>query len=248
MLKIFPLKQTVKPYKDSSLSKKEQVAEMFDNIAGKYDFLNHFLSMGIDIYWRKRLVKRLKKQAPKDILDVATGTGDLAIAMLKANPNKIVGIDISNGMLEVGRNKIKDKGLQDKISLQQADSENLPFEDNSFDAVTVSFGARNFENLEKGLSDMCRVLRPGGKLYILEFSQPTLFPFKQIYQFYFKYILPLVGKLVSKDNAAYTYLPESVGAFPYGEKLNIIIEKCGYSNAKNHPLTMGIASIYIAEK
>jgi demethylmenaquinone methyltransferase/2-methoxy-6-polyprenyl-1,4-benzoquinol methylase len=242
------LKQTVKPYKDSSLSKKEQVAEMFDNIAGNYDFLNHFLSMGIDIYWRKRLVKRLKKQAPKYILDVATGTGDLAIEMLKADPKKIIGIDISNGMLEVGRKKIKAKGLEDIITLQQADSENLPFDDDSFDAVSVSFGARNFENLEKGLSEMCRVMRPGGKLYILEFSKPTIFPFKQTYQFYFKYILPLVGKMVSKDNAAYTYLPESVGAFPYGSKLNNIIEKCGYSNVHNHPLTMGIATIYIAEK
>lgn len=242
------MKNTVKPYKESSLSKKEQVAEMFDNIAGNYDFLNHFLSMGIDIYWRKRLVKRLKKQAPKNILDVATGTGDLAIAMLKANPDKIVGIDISNGMLEVGRKKIKEKKLEDKITLQQADSENLPFEDHSFDAVSVSFGARNFENLEKGLSEMYRVLRPGGKLYILEFSQPTVFPFNQLYHFYFKYILPLVGKIISKDNAAYTYLPESVGAFPYGKKLNAIIENCGYTNATNHPLTLGIASIYTAKK
>ena len=242
------MKDTVKPYKDSSLSKKEQVAEMFDNIAGNYDFLNHFLSMGIDIYWRKRLVKRLTKQAPKYILDVATGTGDLAIAMLKADPDKIIGIDISNGMLEVGRKKMKEKGLEDRITLQQADSENLPFKDNSFDAVSVSFGARNFENLEKGLTEMCRVLRPGGKLYILEFSQPTVFPFKQLYRFYFRYILPLVGKIVSKDKAAYTYLPESVGAFPYGKKLNEIIENCGYNNATSHPLTMGIASIYIAEK
>ena len=242
------MKKTVKPYKDSSLSKKEQVAEMFDNIAGNYDFLNHFLSMGIDIFWRKRLVRKLKRQTPATILDVATGTGDLAIEMLKSNPSKIVGIDISNGMLEVGRQKIKAKKLESKITLQQADSENLPFADASFDAVTISFGARNFENLEKGLSEMCRVLRPGGKLYILEFSQPTLFPFKQLYQFYFKYVLPLIGKLISKDNAAYTYLPESVGAFPHGKKLNHIIEKCGYTNAKNHPLTMGIASIYTAEK
>lgn len=242
------MKNTVKPYKDSSLTKKEQVAEMFDNIAGKYDFLNHFLSLGIDIFWRKRLVSRLKKQAPKTILDVATGTGDLAIEMLKANPDHITGIDISNGMLDVGRSKIKAKNLEDKINLQQADSENLPFEDNTFDAVSVSFGARNFENLEKGLTEMCRVLKPGGQLYILEFSQPTLFPFKQLYQFYFRYILPLIGKLVSKDNSAYTYLPESVGAFPYGKKLNAIIEKCGYSNAKNHPLTVGIASIYTAKK
>ena len=242
------MKNTVKPYNDSSLSKKEQVAKMFDNIAGNYDFLNHFLSMGVDIYWRKRLVKRLKKQAPKHTLDVATGTGDLAIEMLKSNPEKVIGIDISNGMLEIGRKKMKAKGLEDIITLQQADSENLPFDDSSFDAVSVSFGARNFENLEKGLSEMCRVLSPGGKLYILEFSQPTIFPFKQIYQFYFKYILPLVGKMVSKDNAAYTYLPESVSAFPYGKKLNQIIENCGYSNAKSYPLTMGIATIYIAEK
>ena len=242
------MKDSVKPYKNSNLSKKEQVAKMFDNIAGNYDFLNHFLSMGIDIYWRKKLVKRLTKQAPKNILDVATGTGDLAIAMLKATPDKITGIDISNGMLEIGRKKIKEKGLEDKITLQQADSENLPFEDNNFDAVCVSFGARNFENLEKGLSEMFRVLKPGGKLYILEFSQPDIFPFKQIYQFYFRYILPLLGKVVSNDNNAYNYLPESVNAFPYGKKLNKIIENCGYNKAQYHSLTMGIASIYIAEK
>ena len=242
------MKDSVKPYKNSNLSKKEQVAKMFDNIAGNYDFLNHFLSMGIDIYWRKKLVKRLTKQAPKNILDVATGTGDLAIAMLKATPDKITGIDISNGMLEIGWKKIKEKGLEDKITLQQADSENLPFEDNNFDAVCVSFGARNFENLEKGLSEMYRVLKPGGKLYILEFSQPDIFPFKQIYQFYFRYILPLLGKVVSNDNAAYNYLPESVNAFPYGKKLNKIIENCGYNKAQDHSLTLGIASIYIAEK
>ncbi|MDG2437262.1 MAG: bifunctional demethylmenaquinone methyltransferase/2-methoxy-6-polyprenyl-1,4-benzoquinol methylase UbiE [Polaribacter sp.] len=242
------MKDSVKPYKNSNLSKKEQVAKMFDNIAGNYDFLNHFLSMGIDIYWRKKLVKRLTKQAPKNILDVATGTGDLAIAMLKATPDKITGIDISNGRLEKEKKKIKEKGLEDKISLQQADSENLPFEDNDFDAVCVSFGARNFENLEKGLSEMFRVLKPGGKLYILEFSQPDIFPFKQIYQFYFRYILPLLGKVVSNDNAAYNYLPESVNAFPYGKKLNKIIENCGYNKAQDHSLTMGIASIYIAEK
>ena len=242
------MKETVKPYKDSSSSKKEQVAEMFDNIAGNYDFLNHFLSLGIDIYWRKQLVKHLKKQAPKTILDVATGTGDLAIAMLKAKPEKVIGIDISNGMLEVGRKKMKEKSLDHIITLQQADSEDLPYEDNSFDAVCVSFGARNFENLEKGLTEMRRVLRDGGQLYILEFSQPTLFPFKQLYQFYFKAILPLIGKVVSKDNSAYSYLPESVKAFPFGKELNRIIENCGYTNAKNIPLTLGISSIYIAKK
>jgi len=242
------LKKTVKPYKESSLSKKEQVATMFDNIAGNYDFLNHFLSLGIDIFWRKRLVKKLQKQKPQNILDVATGTADLAIAMMKIKPFNVVGIDISNGMLEVGRKKIKQQDLEKTIQLQQADSEDLPFEDATFDAVTVSFGARNFENLQKGLSEMARVLKPGGKIYILEFSQPTLFPFKQLYDFYFKFVLPLIGKLLSKDNAAYSYLPESVKAFPHGKELNSIIENCGYTNAKNHPLTMGIASIYTAQK
>ena len=242
------MKDTVKPYKNSSSSKKEQVAEMFDNIAGNYDFLNHFLSLGIDIYWRKQLVKHLTNQAPKTILDVATGTGDLAIAMLKTNPDKVIGIDISNRMLEVGRKKMKEKSLDHIITLEQADSEDLPYEDETFDAVCVSFGARNFENLEKGLSEMRRVLREGGKLYILEFSQPTSFPFKQIYQFYFKAILPFIGKVLSKDNSAYSYLPESVSAFPHGKELNKIIEKCGYNNAKNIPLTLGISSIYIAKK
>lgn len=242
------MKKTVKPYKESSLSKKEQVATMFDNIAGNYDFLNHFLSLGIDIFWRKRLVRKLQKQKPQNILDVATGTADLAIAMMKIKPFNVVGIDISNGMLEVGRKKIKQQDLEKTIQLQQADSEDLPFKDATFDAVTVSFGARNFENLQKGLSEMARVLKPGGKIYILEFSKPTLFPFKQLYDFYFKFVLPLIGKLLSKDNAAYSYLPESVKAFPHGKELNSIIENCGYTNAKNHPLTMGIASIYTAQK
>ena len=242
------MKKTVKPYKESSLSKKEQVATMFDNIAGNYDFLNHFLSLGIDIFWRKRLVRKLQKQKPQNILDVATGTADLAIAMMKIKPFNVVGIDISNGMLEVGRKKIKEKDLEKTIQLQQADSEDLPFEDATFDAVTVSFGARNFENLQKGLSEMARVLKPGGKIYILEFSKPTLFPFKQLYDFYFKFVLPLIGKLLSKDNAAYSYLPESVKAFPHGKELKSIIENCGYTNEKNHPLTMGIASIYTAQK
>ena len=167
---------------------------------------------------------------------------------MKIKPFNVVGIDISNGMLEVGRKKIKEKDLEKTIQLQQADSEDLPFEDATFDAVTVSFGARNFENLQKGLSEMARVLKPGGKIYILEFSKPTLFPFKQLYDFYFKFVLPLIGKLLSKDNAAYSYLPESVKAFPHGKELNSIIENCGYTNAKNHPLTMGIASIYTAQK
>lgn len=242
------MKNSVKPYKSSTLSKKDQVAKMFDNISGKYDFLNHFLSLGIDIYWRKRLVNIVKKHKPKTILDVATGTADLAIAMLKTKPDHITGIDISKGMLKVGHEKINAKKLDHIISLQHGDSENLPFKDNSFDAVCVSFGVRNFEQLEKGLSEMQRVLKPQGHLYILEFSQPTLVPFKQLYHVYSKYILPLLGRIISKDNSAYSYLPESVGAFPYGKELNTIIENCGYHNAKNIPLTLGIASIYTATK
>ena len=242
------MKQKVTPYKDSSKSKKNQVAEMFNNISENYDFLNHFLSLGIDIYWRKKLVKFVKKQKPKLVLDVATGTGDLAIALLKAKPKKITGIDISRGMLDVGKRKMRKRGYEQLIKLMEADSENLPFKDDSFDAVCVSFGVRNFEHLEIGLSEMNRVLKPGGQLYILEFSSPTVFPFKQLYNFYFKCILPMLGKLISSDNSAYSYLPESVGAFPFGKELNIIIEKCGYSKAKNHPLSLGIASIYIAEK
>jgi demethylmenaquinone methyltransferase/2-methoxy-6-polyprenyl-1,4-benzoquinol methylase len=242
------LKEKVTPYKDSSKSKKNQVAEMFNNISQNYDFLNHFLSLGIDIYWRRKLVKFVEKQKPEFILDVATGTGDLAIALLKAKPKKITGIDISRGMLSVGKRKIKKKGLDYLINLQEADSENLPFKNDSFDAVCVSFGARNFEYLEIGLSEMNRVLKPGGQLYILEFSCPSIFPFKQIYNFYFKSILPMLGKLISSDDSAYSYLPESVTAFPFGKELNTIIEKCGYSNTKNYPLSFGIASIYIAEK
>ncbi len=242
------MKQKVTPYKNSSKSKKDQVAEMFNNISGNYDFLNHFFSLGIDIYWRKKLVKYVNKQRPKLILDVATGTGDLAISLLKSKPIKITGIDISTGMLDVGIRKMIKKGYDDLIHLQEADSENLPFDDHSFDAVCVSFGIRNFEHLEVGLTEMNRVLKPEGKLYILEFSTPTIFPFKQIYNLYFKSILPFIGKLISNDKSAYSYLPESVGAFPNGKKLNKIIEKCGYSKVNNHPLTFGIASIYTAEK
>ena len=178
------------------------------------------------------------------VLDVATGTADLAIALAKSNPDKIIGIDISNGMLEVGRKKIAKKGLTQLITLEQADSEDLPFADNHFDAITVAFGVRNFENLEKGLSEMLRVLKPNGKLLVLEFSQPQKFPFKQVYNFYFKNILPGLGKLVSKDSSAYTYLPESVGAFPYGKKFTTILEKVGYKNTRLQPVTFGVATIY----
>ena len=237
-----------KPYKNSQAEKKEQIAEMFDNISPKYDFLNRMLSMGIDVLWRKKAVKLLKKYNPKTILDIATGTGDFAIEAVKLNPEKIIGIDISEGMLKYGQQKIKKKGLDKIIELQKGDSEDLAFADNSFDAATAGFGVRNFQNLEKGLAEILRVLKPGGVAVILEFSQPETVPFKQIYNFYFKYILPFWGKIISKDNAAYTYLPESVNEFPYGEKFMEILRKTGYKNVRQKRLTMGIATIYIAEK
>jgi len=238
----------VLPYKDKNTSKKEQIAAMFNSISGKYDFLNHFLSLGIDILWRKRAVRLLKKHQPKLILDIATGTGDFAIEALSLNPKKIIGVDISEGMLSVGREKLIKKNLTDKIELISGDSEFLPFEDNFFDAVIVSFGVRNFENLEKGLSDMLRVLKPGGKVVILEFSKPKSFPFKQIYQFYFQWILPKIGKLISKNHAAYTYLPDSVEAFPDGDDFLNILNKIGFQKNQCTPLTLGISSIYSGSK
>ena len=242
------MKNEVKPYKEAEGSKKEQVAQMFDSISQRYDFLNHMLSMNIDKGWRKKVVKIAKAESPKQILDVATGTGDLAIALTKANPESIMGIDISNGMLEVGRKKIKEKGLNEIITLQQADSEDLPFADNTFDVVSVAFGVRNFENLEKGMSEIRRVLKPGGKALVLEFSQPTGFPFKQVYKFYFKNILPTLGKAISKDASAYTYLPESVNAFPYGQKFVDVLESVGFKQNKFQPVTFGVATIYEAVK
>lgn len=238
----------VLPYKNQEKTKKQQVAEMFNNISKRYDFLNHFLSLGIDILWRKRAIRQLKSHQPKLILDIATGTGDLAIEALKLNPEKVIGVDISEGMLEVGRNKMIELGVEDQVEMRLGDSEQLLFEDNKFDAVVVAFGVRNFENLEKGLADMRRVLKDGGKLVVLEFSKPTKFPMKQLYGFYFKAILPLIGKIVSSDNAAYTYLPESVAEFPYGQKFLDILKKTGYKETKCKPLTFGISSIYTASK
>ncbi len=242
------MKETVVPYSDKGSGKKEQVAEMFNNISHKYDFLNHLLSMGIDKGWRKKAIKLLQKDQPKTILDIATGTGDFAIEALKLNPEKIIGVDISEGMLKVGREKMVKKGLDQIIELQSGDSENLNFEENFFDASIVAFGVRNFENLEKGLQNMHRVIKKNGKVVILEFSMPTKFPFKQLYQFYFKFILPIIGRIVSKDMSAYTYLPESVQAFPYGKDFLDILQKTGFVNPKCLPLTFGICSIYIAEK
>ncbi|MBL6447243.1 bifunctional demethylmenaquinone methyltransferase/2-methoxy-6-polyprenyl-1,4-benzoquinol methylase UbiE [Fulvivirga sp. 29W222] len=238
----------VVPYKEQQSGKKEQVAEMFNSISKKYDFLNHFLSLGIDIIWRKKAISLLKKDRPKLILDIATGTGDFAIESLKLNPDKVIGVDISEGMLNMGREKLKKRQLDNKIELQLGDSEKLLFDDNKFDAAIVSFGVRNFEDLEKGLADMYRVLKPGGKTVILEFSRPSKFPFKNIYNFYFKAILPKIGRLVSKDKAAYTYLPESVQAFPDGERFLEILEKVGFKNTQCKALTFGVSSIYTGVK
>lgn len=238
----------VVPYKNSESSKKEQVAEMFNNIAPKYDFLNQLLSLGIHKGWRKKAVKLVGANNPKQILDIATGTADFAIEAIKLNPNKVTGVDISEGMLKLGVEKINKLGLQNKIELKLADSENLPFADNSFDAVTVGFGVRNFEHLEKGIADIYRVMNVGGTIAVLEFSRPRKFPVKQLYNFYFKYITPTVGKIFSKDSSAYSYLPESVNAFPDGEDFLNVLRKAGFKNAKALPQTFGIASIYIANK
>ncbi|HYF70723.1 MAG TPA: bifunctional demethylmenaquinone methyltransferase/2-methoxy-6-polyprenyl-1,4-benzoquinol methylase UbiE [Ohtaekwangia sp.] len=239
---------TVVPYKEEKSGKKDQVAKMFDNISHRYDFLNHFLSLGIDKIWRKKAISLLKSNPPALLLDVATGTGDFALQALELNPDKIVGIDISEGMLEAGRKKIRAKSLEKRIELKYADSESLPFAEHSFDAVTVAFGVRNFENLEKGLQEIYRVLKPGGRIIVLEFSQPRRFPFKQIYNFYFSTILPRVGRLISSDKAAYTYLPESVKAFPDGENFMVILRHVGFKSTQCKALTFGISSIYSAAK
>ena len=236
----------VKPY-NTDQSKKTEVEDMFDNIAPKYDLLNHVLSMKIDVLWRNTLVKWMNKDAPKIVLDVATGTGDLAIAVQKGTGAEVVGLDLSQQMLNVGIDKIKKLNLDQKISMQKGDAENLPFEDNKFDSVSVAFGVRNFENLEKGLAELRRVVKDNSSVYILEFSKVEGFlaPF---YMFYFKNILPQIGKLVSKDNRAYTYLPDSVNAFPFGEKMKQILLNTGYSKVEYKKLSLGIATIYKATK
>ena len=238
----------ITPYKDSSLSKKEQVAQMFDTISGNYDNLNRVISFGIDVKWRKKVLKMIGKSHPKTILDIATGTGDLAILMAQTKAEKIIGLDISAGMLEVGVQKIANKNLSKTIEMVLGDSENMPFEDDYFDAITVAFGVRNFENLEKGLSEILRVLKPNGTFVILETSVPDKTPYKQGYHFYSANILPLIGKLFSKDNVAYGYLSESAAAFPYGEKLNNILRKIGFIDVVALPQTFGVATIYSASK
>ena len=241
-------KKEVKPYGDSNKSKKEEVAEMFNNISGRYDFLNHFLSLGIDKLWRKKAVKMMKAVQPQRILDIATGTGDFAIESLSLKPNEIIGIDISEGMLEKGREKMLKRKVDHIISMRLGDSEDLPFDDNYFDALTVGFGVRNFEHLEKGLSEMLRVIRPEGIVVILEFSKPKKFPVKQYYHFHSKYIIPFFGKRISKDASAYTYLPESVAAFPEGKDFEDILVKLGYKDVKSRLVSGGIATIYSGRK
>jgi demethylmenaquinone methyltransferase / 2-methoxy-6-polyprenyl-1,4-benzoquinol methylase len=243
------MSKTVTPYNSQQASKKEQVADMFNNISHTYDFLNHFMSLGIDIIWRKKAINELKKDKPSHILDVATGTGDFAFEALNMlQPQKITGVDISEGMLNIARQKIEKRGLSSRFSVGTGDSENLPFEDNTFDAVTVAYGVRNFENLEAGLADMLRVIKPGAKAVILEFSKPKGFPVKQLYNFYFHYITPTIGKLFSKDSRAYSYLPESVKAFPDGKNFTALMDKVGYKNTKSRPLMFGICSIYTGIK
>lgn len=242
------MSKNITPYKESSLSKKEQVTQMFDTISGNYDGLNRVISFGIDVKWRKKVLQIVKDSNPKTILDIATGTGDLAILMAETKAEKIIGLDISVGMLEVGKQKIASKKLSQKIEMMVGDSEKMPFEDNTFDAITVAFGIRNFENLEKGLAEILRVLKPNGTFVILETSNPTKFPFKQGYVFYTKNILPLIGKLFSKDNVAYGYLSESAAVFPFGEALNNILKKTGFINVVDMPQTFGVATIYSASK
>jgi demethylmenaquinone methyltransferase/2-methoxy-6-polyprenyl-1,4-benzoquinol methylase len=240
--------EKVTPYKDSNLGKKEQVTKMFDTISKDYDGLNRVISFGIDIKWRKRVVALLKKKSPQTILDIATGTGDLAIALVKTGARKIIGLDISPGMLAVGKDKVKHKNLDNTIEMIVGDSEKLSFADNSFDAVTVSFGVRNFETLETGLSEILRVMKPQGALVILETSVPTKMPFKQGYHLYTKFVLPVIGKVFSKDNSAYGYLSESAAVFPHGETFNNILRKIGFIEVTNIPQTFGVASIYVAKK
>ncbi|HET7178088.1 MAG TPA: bifunctional demethylmenaquinone methyltransferase/2-methoxy-6-polyprenyl-1,4-benzoquinol methylase UbiE [Chryseosolibacter sp.] len=238
----------VLPYKSEDSGKKEQIAKMFNNISFRYDFLNHFLSLGIDRLWRKTAIRMLRSIKPRHILDVATGTGDFAIQALSLNPEKVTGIDISEGMLSVGRRKVEKLKLTGKIDLVTGDSENLQFPDDTFDAVTVGFGVRNFEDLVKGLTEIRRVLKKDGMLVVLEFSKPAGFPMRQLYNFYFRNILPGLGRLISKDRAAYTYLPESVEAFPDGMDFENILRKVGFKETSCRPLTFGISSIYTGRK
>lgn len=230
------------------MAQKEEVRELFNDIAPSYDRLNHLLSFHIDKIWRKKAIRQLDVASAKKVLDVACGTGDLAIGAVKRGISEVHGIDISENMLEIGKEKVAKLGLQAKIHLSVEDSEKMSFADETFDAVTVAFGVRNFEHLEVGLTEMNRVLKKGGKAVILEFSMPTSFPMKQLYSFYFKYVLPIIGGTVSKNKGAYQYLPDSVAQFPQGKEFLDIMQRCGYSKAFKKSLTFGVATIYVGFK
>jgi len=238
----------VVPYKNSPDPKKRQVAEMFTRISARYDFLNHFLSFGMDFRWRRRTIRMVKRYAPRTVLDVATGTADFAIDACRNKPEKVVGVDISEGMLRAGRKKVAKKNLNRIISLQQADSENLPFNDNTFDTAITAFGVRNFESPLAGLSEVCRILVPGGHFFILEFSRPESGFFRVAYQFYLKNMLPLAGRIISGDKFAYRYLHESVNAFPSGKAFEKIMQKAGFTDIKRVPMTFGIVTVYVGQK
>ncbi len=243
------MSNTIKPYSTSDQSKKEQVTKMFDTISKEYDGINRIMTFGIDIKWRKRVVAIIAKNNPKKILDIASGTGDLAIMTAKkTDAEEIIGIDISKGMLEIGEQKIKKANLSNRIKMQVADSENLPFETNYFDAICVAFGVRNFENLDVGIKEIHRVLKPNGVFVVLETSVPSLPIVKQLYLLHSNFLLPLFGKLFSKDPKAYSYLSESAKNFPYGKEFNNILEKNGFKEVQNKPQTLGVASIYIGKK
>jgi demethylmenaquinone methyltransferase/2-methoxy-6-polyprenyl-1,4-benzoquinol methylase len=237
-----------KPSITQTPGRKQEVQAMFNHIAGRYDLLNHLLSMGIDRGWRKKLVKLMAQDKPRRILDLATGTADLAIAAVQMNPDSIIGIDIAEEMLAIGQQKVNKLGLERKITLLKADSENLPFKEAEFDAAMVAFGVRNYENLPKGLSEMCRVLKPGSRAFILEFSKPQKFPVNQLFGFYSRYILPVIGRFISRHSTAYSYLPESVAAFPQDDNFITIMLEAGFSQAEFISLSFGITNLYIGKK
>ena len=242
------MKKAVTPYKGSSSSKKEQVKSMFDGISKQYDLLNRVISLGIDQSWRRKVVRLASEQKPQRVIDVATGTGDLAIALKNTGAEEIIGLDISPGMLNIGEEKVKGLSLDKQINMVLGDGEKLPYEDGYFDVATVAFGVRNFEDLDQGLSEIFRVLRKGGRLLVLETAVPTRFPFKQGYQIYSGWIVPLVGRLFSRDRSAYQYLTDSAAVFPHGAAFNNILEKIGFIEVKDNPQTLGVASIYCATK